>query len=291
MTAASTGRDGTRFGQYPTVSILALALAASATLYQATLVMVPLTGTDAGYCKPAAASTIPVKIVGVSTQDYDNSTGAAGAKTAEIELGVFDFVNSGAGVDAFDATVTPGTPVFAADDSTVARTPGAAGTRPYAGRFVGMTGSKVLVEVGSLAPDPWGNVDLPMTAGADLSSSQYLFMKMSAANTVVAQDTAGGDSVGVLLNAPASGAVAIVRVAGVAPVTASGSISAGARVASTNAGKTKATQVTRCDASGSSATAALTGSFTMGIALTAGTADAQHRVLLQPMGAVPGTAA
>jgi hypothetical protein len=131
-----------------------------------------------------------------------------------------------------------------------------------------------------------------LLAGEDMSSSgQYLFVKLSAANTVVKQDTAGGDSVGVLMNTPASGAAAIVRVAGVAPVTASGSISAGARVASTNAGKTKATQVTRCDASGSSATAALTGSFTMGIALTAGTTDAQHRVLLQPMGAVPGTAA
>lgn len=290
MTAASLGRDGSRYGTSPVVSYLTLAVAAAAICYQGTLAMVPLTGTDAGYVKPTAASTVPVRVVGVFTRDVNNGAGAAGALSAEVATGLFDFVNSSS-VDAFAATDVPGTPVFAVDDQTVSRTAGSTGARPYVGRFVRMEGSKVVVEVGAPGPDAFGNVDLVLLAGGDLTGSQYLFVKLSAANTVVAQDSAGGDCVGVLLNAPASGAAAIVRVAGVAPVTASGSISAGVRVASTAAGKTKASQVTRCDASGASATAALTGSFVMGIALTAGTADAQHRVLLQPMGAIPGTAA
>lgn len=291
MTAASIGREGARFGLHPVLAVLTLAVAASTTCYQGTLAMVPLTGTDAGYVKPAAASVIPVKVVGVFQRDANNAAGAAGAISTEIETGVFDFINSSS-IDAFDSTVLPGSPVFAADDQTVARTSGAAGTRPYVGRFVAMEGSKVLVEVGAPGPDAFGNVDLVLTAGEDLSSSgQYCFVKISAANTVVKNDTAGGDCPGVLMNAPANAACAIVRVAGVAPVLASGSISVGARIASDASGLAKAAAVTTCNASGSSATAALTGSNTLGLGLTAGVVSTTMRVLLARSGAIPGTAA
>lgn len=292
MTAAAIGRDGSRFGTFPLVAMYTLAVAASAVCYQGTLAMVPYAGTDGGYVKPAAASTVPAKVVGVFQKDASNASGAAGAINAEVATGVYSFINSGT-TDAIDATMV-GQPCYAVDDSTVARTAGSANTRPYAGRIVGMDGSQVLVEVGAPTPDPFGNIDVPLIAAADYSSAgQYLFVKGSSTtvNTFATNTTAGGDCLGVLQNAPASGAVGLVRLAGRTSVYASGSISAWARIASDGAGKTKAAQVTRCDASGASATAALTGSFTMGIALTAGTTDALHVILLQPMGAIPGTAA
>lgn len=284
MTAASIGRDGSRYGAFPVESSISVPVAASTTIYQGTLVAVPLTGTNAGYAIPAAAAVGPAKVVGVAQADVDNSAGVAGAAYVEVGVGVFDFANSST-TDALDATMV-GMPCFAADDSTVARTPGTAGTRPFAGRIVGMDGTRVLVSVGGPQVDPQGNVDLPLLAGADLSATgQYLFMKVSAANTVVAQDTAGADCVGVLMNAPASGAIAIVRVAGIAPVTAGGSISAGARIATTSSGTSKAA------VAGTVSGSNVVGSYTLGIALTAGTAAAQHRVLLAFSGVIPTTAA
>ncbi len=284
MTAASIGREGARFGVYPSEASLTLPVAASTILYQGTLIAVPLAGTNAGYCIPAAAAVGPVKIVGVAQYDVDNSAGAAGALNVELGQGLFDFVNS-ATTDAIDATMV-GQPCYAADDSTVARAPGTAGTRPFAGRIVGMNGTKVIVQVGGPQADPFGNVDLALLAGADLSvTGQYLFMKMSAANTVVAQDTAGADCVGVLMNAPTSGAVAIVRVAGIAPVTAGGTIAAGLRIASTSAGTSKAA------VAGTVSGSNVVGSYTLGIGLTAGAAAAQHRVLLSFSGVIPTTAA
>lgn len=284
MTAASTAREGARFGAFPCEFNLTVPVAASTTIYQGTLVAIPLTGTNAGYAIPAAAAVGAAKVIGVAQMDYDNSAGAAGAIYAEVGVGTFDFVNS-ATTDALDATMV-GMPCYAVDDSTVARTPGTAGTRPFAGRVVGMSGSKVLVTVGGAQTDPQGNIDLPLLAGADLSTTgQYLFMKMSAANTVVAQDTAGADSVGVLLNAPTSGAIAIVRVAGIAPVTASTTISAGARIASTSSGTSKAA------VAGTVSGSNVVGSYTLGVALTAGAAAAQHRVFLAFSGVIPTTAA
>lgn len=283
MTAASIGRDGSRYGEHPIVSSLRLPVGADVTVYQGTALMVPLAGTNAGYAIPGAVSTTPVKVVGVALGDVDNASGSAGALFVEAAVGVFDFINSSSNDAITDSLV--GQPCYLADDQTVARTPGTAGTRPFLGRIVGLSGSKVMVEVGSPQPDPLGNVDLALTAGADLSSSQFLCVKLSAANTVTVVDGAGGDAVGVLQNAPANGAVAIVRVAGITQVIASTSVSAAARVASTNAGKTKAAVVGTVSGSNT------TGSYTLGTALTAGTADAVHRVLLQPMGLIPHTAA
>lgn len=284
MTAATIGREGARFGAFPSEANLTVPVAASTMIYQGTLVGVPLTGLNAGYAIPAAAAVGPVKIVGVAQCDADNTAGAAGAVSVELGQGLFDFANS-AGADAIDAAML-GQPCFAVDDATVARTAGAAGTRPFAGRVVGVVGAKVIVQVGGPQVDPFGNVDLALLAGADLSvSGQYLFMKLAGANTVVTQDTSGADCVGVLLNAPTSGAVAIVRVAGVAPVTAGGAISAGARIASTNTGTTKPASAGTVTGSN------VVGSFTLGVALTAGAVAAQHRVLLAFSGVIPTTAA
>lgn len=285
MTAASLAREGARFGEHPVESTLNLPVAASTRIYQGTLLMALLVGATAGYLTPAAATTSPAKVVGVAQYDVDNSAGAAGAKYADVDVGLFSFVNS-ATTDAIDATMI-GQPCYAADDQTVARTPGAANTRPFAGRIMGMDGTKVVVAVGGYQPDPHGSVDLAFLAGGDLSAAQFLFMKGSGttANTVVTQTVAGGDNIGVLQNAPANGAIAIVRVGGKTSVVGSAAVNPWARVASTNAGKSKAAAATTVS------TADVVASYVSGFALTLGAADAVHQIYLQPMGVIPTTAA
>lgn len=75
------------------------------------------------------------------------------------------------------------------------------------------------------------------TAGADLSTKQFYFVKISGA-TVVLCDTAGEKAFGVLQNAPKSGQAALVRVFGVTKVAVGASFSsAGSLVQSTTGGK------------------------------------------------------
>lgn len=80
--------------------------------------------------------------------------------------------------------------------------------------------------------------NITLEAGADLSSSQYLFVDVNSSGKAVVAGN-GGNAVGVLQNNPASGAASTVQTAGIAKVIASGSITAGARVASDAAGKAK----------------------------------------------------
>lgn len=289
MSSSSTGRNAARLGEYPSVAAYTLPVAAAAVIYQATLVMVPYAGTDNGYLKPAAAGSVPCRIVGVAQRDCDNSAGAAGVKTVDVAVGVFGFENSSS-TDAITAAMV-GQPCYAADDATVARTRGTTGQRPYAGRVVLIEDGKVYVEVGT-PRDADGIFDIPLVAAADYSTTgQFLFMGVNSSGQAVLASAAGQDVVGVLQNAPASGAIGLVRMGGTSQVYAGGTVAAGSTVATTSGGKTKAAQVTRCDASGASATAALTGSFAMGTALTAGSTDALHYVYLSRMGAIPGTAA
>lgn len=72
-------------------------------------------------------------------------------------------------------------------------------------------------------------------AGADLSASQYLFVKTSGATVVVAG--AGEEAVGVLWNDPTSGKAASVVRGGDPNVYAGAAIAAGVDVASDAAGK------------------------------------------------------
>jgi hypothetical protein len=97
----------------------------------------------------------------------------------------------------------------------------------------------------------------------------------------------------VLLNAPNTGAVAIVRRRGPARVIFSAAVAENALVAVTvTTGKAKAAVTTKCDASGASATAALTGSFCMGMTLEESTGDDDLALIdVHPSGALPGTLA
>lgn len=72
----------------------------------------------AGYLVPAA-DTAGLVVVGLALESVDNSAGANGAKTCQVQVGVFKFKNGGtANVD--QATVHG--LCYAADDQTVGKT-------------------------------------------------------------------------------------------------------------------------------------------------------------------------
>ena len=75
------------------------------------------------------------------------------------------------------------------------------------------------------------------SASADLSSSQYYFVKMSGDNTVTVCAAVTDKPIGVLQNKPASGEQAIVRVFGVSKVSADATLAAGDIVGSSADGQ------------------------------------------------------
>lgn len=238
---------------------------------------------------PTATPDSTLKIVGIFEETCDNSGGSAGDLTAKIKKGVFRFANSGSTGAITDADI--GRPCYVVDDQTVSRL-SAMGIRPVAGRVAGVDSAGVWVEVGDLV-DEHGNVDLLVVAGSDLSEAQYLAVALASDSAVDLVGAAGADALGILQNAPAAAAVAIVRIQGITKWIASGSINPGVRLASsTTTGKSKAAVAATVDTSDTaSASDAVVGSYVLGIALTAGVQDAAHDVLLQPMGAIPTTAA
>jgi hypothetical protein len=84
-----------------------------------------------------------VRPVGVASATFDNSAGAAGAIKAEVQVGVFKFLNHGA--DLVTAA-SVGTDCFIVDDQTVALT-SATNTRAVAGKVqsVDSDGVRVLI--------------------------------------------------------------------------------------------------------------------------------------------------
>lgn len=79
-------------------------------------------------------------------------------------------------------------------------------------------------------------VKITLVAGADLSAAQYKFVKISGGQAVVCA-AATDIPIGVLQNAPTSGQEAEVCVVGGTKIVGSASISAGALVGTTSAGK------------------------------------------------------
>lgn len=87
-----------------------------------------LVGLLAGGIVPASANTA-IKVLGVAGETADNSSGAAGALTVSVHREVARFDN-----DAADAIAVSdiGSPCYATDDHTVAKT-SASATKPAAG--------------------------------------------------------------------------------------------------------------------------------------------------------------
>ena len=82
-----------------------------------------------GFAQPGTTATNVVAL-GVFAEEFDNSAGANGAATVEVERGIFRFDNS-AGADEI-AITDVGKKCFIVDDQTVALTDGTA-TRSVAG--------------------------------------------------------------------------------------------------------------------------------------------------------------
>lgn len=281
MTAQSADRLLDQHGDGAIPDDLKLPMGASSTIYRGSLVMLD----QSGYAF-AATANLARRVTAVATEQKVNS-GSAGAKSVRCKRGAFAFANSSS-TDAI-TIADVGQPCYVVDDQTVARTSGN-GTRPYAGRVIRIESSKVYVEIGG-SDDPRA-VDMLYVAGADLSSSQYLAVEMNSSAQVTVANAAGEDVVGILQNAPANGAIAIVRVFGPSRCIASTSINPGVLLATTSAGKSKAAvaSTVKTDDAGAAADAVV-GSYVFGRALTAGTTDAQHSVFVHPMGAIATTAA
>ncbi len=271
--------------------LFAMPVLAAATIYAGALVAL----TPAGYLTNASADA-SLRPVGVwnGGEVVDNSAGSSGAQTCVPTRGAFYFTNSSS-VDAItDADL--GRPAYVVDNNTVART-SAYGARPVAGRVVGVDASGVLVEVGTGVTGV--EEDLLVLANEDLSAKQFYGMDLANASGVakaVTCSAAGQRCVGFLQNAPASGAVAVIRT--IAPprfskAVSGGSVTAADSIAMTSAGKVKTAVKGRTDTSdGGGAVDPLLGSNVCGIALVSGATDGDSiTVLLLPQGAIPTTAA
>jgi hypothetical protein len=280
MTALAADRDTPQMGDDAVIDLVSIPLAAATHVYRGSIVCL----NQSGYGIPGAA-TVGLIAIGVA-QDNVNNTGAAGAKSVNVRRGTFRFGNSATTGALTVADV--GRSCFIVDDQTVSRID-ALGTRPRAGRVMNVDSTGVWVEVG--ADSDHTAVDILVLAGADLSTTgQNLFVEMDSAGAVSVCNGEGEDAVGVLQNAPVSGAVAVVRVFGKTRVYGSAAVAIGALVTTTNAGKSKTRVLSYVDDTGTSATDAIEGSYVMGRALTLGALDTLHSIFLNPMGAVATTA-
>jgi hypothetical protein len=282
MAALTTERNTPKRNDGVLPEQYSLPIAASTKPYQGGITCI----NSAGYAVPGSA-TVGLRAVGKCRKTVDNSAGAAGDLNVDVESGVFRFANS-TSTDAISQADALNN-CWIVDDQTVARTSNG-GTRSVAGRVIQVDADGVWVEIG-LAADRTV-VDIMGVAAADLSSLQNTFVKMTSSG-VAAAAAAGESCIGVLINAPLAGAIAIVRMHGQAQVKSSASIAAGVDVATTNVGLSKAAVAATTNTSDAGASAdALVGSFVMGTAITAGAgSSALHTVFVQRMGAIPTTAA
>ncbi len=289
MTAATSNVDTARFGEQAVVrALMSLPVAASTHLYQGTIVALDLNGHLI-----AATNDATLYVVGVAQVEADNSSGAAGDLNCSVERGAFYFANgtSTAAIVAADV----GRVVYAADDQTLSRI-NTSGDLPAVGKVIAVDGSQVIVEAGLLGraeANGGASHDVLYPAGASLTTSDGLFVKLNGSSQVVLADSAGEQALGVLLNQPASGAIAIVRVLGLVEIVASTTIADGALIATT-ASSARAKPAVAATVNTSDAGAAsdpVIGSFVMGMALSDGTSGNRFRAILNHMGAIPTTAA
>lgn len=283
MTALSANFARVREGVQPVTALVGgFGVAAATHIYVGSLVAI----NNAGNLVPASADPT-LFVIGVSEEDVNN-TGAAGALTVdEIRRGSFLFANSASTGLIVDADI--GRPCFVVDDSTVSRV-SSDGARPVAGivRRVDADSGLVVVEVGLHTRSALeGVTDYLYAAGADLSATgQYLFVKLNGSSQVVLADAAGEAVLGVLQNAPASGAVGIVRRRGPSRVVAGATLADGALLATT-----VTTARAKAAVAGTVSGSNVVGSHVAGMALGDGTSGANMMMDVHPGGVVPTTLA
>lgn len=287
MSALTGVRLTAQYGIDPIPSRLpAMPLKATTKVWAGALVALTL----AGYLVPASADPT-LRVIGVHEETVDNTLGADGAVNANcVRQGAFMFVNS-ASTDAL-TVADVGRVCYAADDQTVARTDGN-GTRPAAGRVVGLEGTQVIVEVGAVVSAGPPAIDQFYIASADLSAKQFYAVKQHSVAGQVALGAAAGEMVlGILQNAPANGAVAVVRVFGRSKMVAGGVVTMGDPVAITAAAKAKTAVklATKTDDAGAALDPGL-GSYVLAIAESTTAADLDVMVVtIVHAGAVPSNA-
>ena len=287
MTALAEARNTEKYNPDVFAEVMSLPLAASTKIYRGALVAL----NASGYC--VAGTTVAAgRIVGRAEETIDNSSGAAGDKSVKVRRGVFKFVNS-ASTDALTLADVDRL-CYAVDDQTVART-SSMGSREVAGRVIRVDSDGVFVEVGMPTLPQDGKFDILIAAGADLSSLQYSAVKVSGAAVVVAG--AGEFAIGVLQNAPANGAIAIVRVMGVTTMKCDGTgVTVGDRISCAANGLARASAAAASGlahtntSDAGAATDPLIAACVLGIALATAAASANTRVLLTHSGACPVTA-
>jgi hypothetical protein len=284
MTALAADKSTKKRGTGVLAEQFELDVAASTTIYAGALVAVDTSGnaTPAAAAGALAATSYGLRVVGRAEESVDNSDGSAGDETVRVTRGVFGFVNdSGAGAlsaaDILDKC-------YVVDDQTVSRS-SLQGRRPVCGTVIGIEDSVVYVEVGT---DPKPH-EIHLLAAADLSASQYCFVKLDSAGKV-ALCGAGQNAVGVLQNAPnADGQLAIIKTFGFTKVKVSADLAIGDVIASDASGKAKAVVKGTTDISGD--VDGLVSSYALGDLLENSTADAEIAMMFfSRMGTVPTTA-
>ena len=281
MTALSANATRRSMGLAgPLLSLLfAMPVAASAHIYQSSMVAL----NPAGNLVPASADA-SLRVVGVSEVEANNSAGAAGDLSVVPKRGPWYFTNSGTTDAITDGDL--GRRCYVVDDNTVART-SAAGVRPVAGRVVGVDAFGVLVEVGIGDAEVGGEDLMFIVASSSLAARQFHHVNLDSSGLVILA-TAGGRAIGILQNAPANGAVAIVRPlqsGRVSRLIAGAAITLGDDVCVTTNGRAKTATAT------SVSSTTVVGARLTGIALVAAAADADEiRVLLVSSGTAPTTA-
>lgn len=258
----------------------AIPLQALARVYKGSAVAINSVGTMV----PASADPT-LQVVGVAEDGVNNTTGLS--LTAIPLIGNYYFSNSGTTDAITDGDI--GKLCFAADDNTAART-SSLGTRPVLGRVCGVDSNGVLVAVGMEPYNADGSVDLLIPAGADLSARRHHPVKLSS-NAVVAATVAGEQPLGILQNAPASGAIARVRISGISRIVLGDTLTQGMKIAvEATSGRAKEAVAGTVDVSGG-AVEDLTGSYAFGILITGGADGDTGLCFVNHMGAIPTAAA
>ncbi len=288
MTALSAARNTKKYNPDVAPELISVPVAASTRIYQGSLV-----GIDANGRAVAGVSVASSRILGQAIEESNNSAGAAGDKSVRVRMGVFYFANSSS-TDAITAAHV-GMPCYAVDDDQVALTSNS-GARRRAGIVVEVSSTDgVAVWLGSQA-ELSPACDLFFIAGEDLSTYQFSAVKRATGDNTVTRAGAGEFAIGVLQNAPANGAVAHVRVAGVTTMKADGTgVTRGDRISCAANGLARATaaaasgtaHVNTSDAG--AATDPVIGANVIGIALSTAAASANTTVLLTHSGLVPTT--
>lgn len=282
MTATSVSIRTPEKGDGPVGRFLpAFPVAASTIILAGIMVAVNATG----YLVPASADPT-LRVIGRSEEEVDNSSGSSGAKTCKVKRGVFGWTNSGTTLACADTHV--GRYCYAVDNQTVSlRNP--TGEYPIAGRIYDVdSDGMVYVEMGVATPEDPSADDIFLVAGEDLSTTgQSRGVALNSSGAVVLAATAGMAGIGILVNAPASGAVAIVRRRGRIRALFEGAVTEGVHVAvAVTTGRMKA-----CVA-GTVSGSNVVGSYSMGVCLEESTGAGDLALIdVQPGGVIPTTLA